>query len=256
MIRTIRQVSAGTLVRVPIYVVLFVLVEPLTLLAAELQLVVPPGYEHLEGNAIVGNSGVNTPFRAQFLHLASEFVGLPPGGAWLVGSNVRLDGSVTTPRTVSYANAIFRVSTTSRNTLSTVFADNIGPDETVVSAGLASTFYPADGPPGGPRGFGISERFQTPFFYDPSKGNLLFDFSSTSGFDVANPLDAVVAPTVRSVFNLDPASPTATYSERWALVRELAFVPEPSSFVMAATAAWWLGVRRRRASRLVLSGEM
>jgi hypothetical protein len=59
--------------------------------------------------------------------------------------------------------------------LSSTFADNIGPDETVVFQGktrIASRFKPG---PGNTRQFDIFVRFKHPFFYDPAQGNLLVD---------------------------------------------------------------------------------
>jgi hypothetical protein len=72
--------------------------------------------------------------------------------------------------------------------LSTVFAQNVGTDETVVFQGsldLASAF---SGPPGGPRDFDIVVPLQAPFLYDPGRGALLVDISNVSGAPAATVL--------------------------------------------------------------------
>jgi len=59
--------------------------------------------------------------------------------------------------------------------LSSTFADNIGPDETVVFQGktrIASRFKPG---PGNTKKFDVFVRFKHPFLYDPAQGNLLVD---------------------------------------------------------------------------------
>lgn len=67
---------------------------------------------------------------------------------------------------------------TSAQTLSATFADNVGPDNTVVYSGpLTLTTSSTGRLTGNPqRDFDYTITFQTPFTYDPSRGNLLLDF--------------------------------------------------------------------------------
>lgn len=76
------------------------------------------------------------------------------------------------------------MSTTMRdaNDTSLVFAENHGPDKTLVYDGSATMSTQATGSPGGPRDFDYTLDLQAPFFYDPSQGNLVIDFIFPSGF--------------------------------------------------------------------------
>ena len=59
--------------------------------------------------------------------------------------------------------------------LSSTFADNVGPDNTQVFSGpfqTAVTFT------GDPTNFEVVINFTTPFYYDPTKGNLLLDIAT------------------------------------------------------------------------------
>jgi hypothetical protein len=74
-------------------------------------------------------------------------------------------------------------------TLSTVFADNHGLDKTLVQNGLYRFSILGTGPPQGPRDFADGMRFQKPFYYDPSQGNLLIEHIwRTTGSPVPQPV--------------------------------------------------------------------
>ena len=75
------------------------------------------------------------------------------------------------------------LSTTPRSPdgLSVTFAQNVGPDDTVVYSGSLPMSSDFTGPPGGPKDFDMSVRLQTPFTYDPGAGNLLLEIRSFSG---------------------------------------------------------------------------
>ncbi len=64
--------------------------------------------------------------------------------------------------------------------LSTTFADNVGRDESVVYQGALPIFSMVDTTGGSWRDFDIAVNLQTPFLYDPSRGNLLLDITNPS----------------------------------------------------------------------------
>jgi hypothetical protein len=74
------------------------------------------------------------------------------------------------------------------------FAANLGPDNTLVLSHGPGPLWSSSGCAGpGPCPFDMAFTFTTPFSYDPSRGNLLFDFeitgyngSGTGEFDVQN----------------------------------------------------------------------
>jgi hypothetical protein len=61
------------------------------------------------------------------------------------------------------------------------FDANPGPDDTMVFKGAINVSSSFAGPPEGPKQFDISLPLTTPFYYDPTVGNLLLDFQNRSG---------------------------------------------------------------------------
>ena len=80
------------------------------------------------------------------------------------------------PSTNEYVE--IRLSTTSKTTddLSSFFAENIGDDETLVYSGELIFSTDGSGPVGGPKDFDYIVEFDEPFIYDPTAGNLLYEF--------------------------------------------------------------------------------
>ena len=98
------------------------------------------------------------------------------------GANVQ----VTVSTTQAYPNT-----TNSHALPSPTYANNMGPDATVVYKGTGSLSSPGCAAPG-PCPFDIPIPFSTPFTYDPSKGRFLIDVvSSASVGTVTGRLDAV-----------------------------------------------------------------
>jgi cell wall-associated NlpC family hydrolase len=94
------------------------------------------------------------------------------------------------------------LSTTSSgpNSLSSTFANNIGPDETLVYSGPLTLSTNSTSSNGTTADFDITIPLQTPFFYDPSKGNLLFDLKNPSAVSFLN------VPFSRTLFQGYPVS--------------------------------------------------
>jgi hypothetical protein len=130
------------------------------------------------------------PNRLQFLIPASDFVGLPASQRFLVALNFRGDRTQTQPVDRIFPDGEWWISTTNKTsaTLSTVFANNHGPNKTLVNDGLYRFPILGTGPPQGPRDFAEGVRFQKPFYYDPSQGNLLIEHIwRTTGSPVSQP---------------------------------------------------------------------
>src|SRR6266566_6460826 len=131
-----------------------------------------------------GNDASRLPFgylgevRYQQVYDASQFSLVPLGGAFLTRIFLIVDCSST--KTWLVTNLQVNVSTTAKgpDSLSPVFAENIGTDDIV-------TFGPGAYAPslaGCGNSFASAIEVNVPFFYDPTKGNLLFDLRS-SGID-------------------------------------------------------------------------
>jgi hypothetical protein len=222
-----------------------------TLASGELiRIVSPSAQENVEGDSSV--QPAPTPNKIQFLFPAADFAGLPANQRWLVAFNSRGDQLQTQTVEWNYPDIEIWASTTDKTsaTLSTVFSENHGPDKTLVHDGAYRLRILGSG---SPRDFADGMRFQTPFYYDPSQGNLLIeqihrapttpnpsprvDVQSTPGF-------AIVA----AGFNID-----ATVGTRFTglPVNQFEFaVPEPSALVLGGLACMCLIAWRRRNTNL------
>jgi hypothetical protein len=141
-----------------------------------LSIVVPTIYKETPGNS---SSGLfyEPQLRLQEVYAASLF---PPNPILIKGIRFRPKGSsfdTTVP------NFKVRLSTTTNqpNLLSATFASNLGTDATTVFEGNAKISSSFSDGTNGTKQFDIEIPFEHPFFYDPSMGNLLFDFVNASG---------------------------------------------------------------------------
>jgi hypothetical protein len=207
-----------------------------------IKIVSPSAQENVEGDGAVQPD--IAPGKIQRLYPASDFAGLPASQRWLVAFNHRGDQTQSEAVDWVFPDTEIWISTTDKtsDTLSTVFAENHGPDKTLVYDGALTQSILGTG---SPRDFADGMRFQTPFYYDPSQGNLLIerinrggslpdpsptvDVQSTSGF-------TVLAGNVGAV--------SGTLFSRLPLT-QFEFVPEPAGFVLGGTALLGLFVRRR-----------
>ena len=152
----------------------------------EVKIVVPNGWENIPGDSNSGSSWMGT-YRVQYLIPASQFNALPAGMNLITQIATRPDESVVSPITWTTSGFQFRLSTTTADTLSTTYADNVGSDELVVYSGDL-TCSTAGGPPG-VKDFDYVANLQTPFFYDRSRGNLLLEEIAPQGFDTPPRVD-------------------------------------------------------------------
>jgi hypothetical protein len=143
----------------------------------QIRIVLPPGFEDVEGDT-AADSGTFS-FRQQEIISSSHFQALPEGGAWLLGFADRADASTNGPVTLTWSDMKIEVWTSQRESLSPVFAENTGADAVTVLDGRVDLRYEINDE--GPNPFSGFWKFEKPFFYDPDKGNLIFDYVSYSG---------------------------------------------------------------------------
>jgi hypothetical protein len=183
-------------------------------------IVSPHGFEQTEGDSF-GVAPTNFR-RVQYLYPASDFSS-SVSQQQLVGIAWRPDES-TGPFTDSTTSVAVRVSSTSSTTLSTTFADNFGPDETLVFDGPITINTDAST---SPRAFDFAVEFQTPFTYDPKSGNLLVEFI-TSGFDVGGwRVDNQNLPSGPTLVSGNPSDTVAPNIFNTLAVMEFTFAPAP-----------------------------
>jgi hypothetical protein len=201
------------------------------------------------------NIGSNFTMRYQQVYNATDFRIRAPDGGYLTEIWFRPDAELGRLANTTLQSIQVNLSTTSRaaDSLSPLFADNIGLDETVV-------FGP--GPlrvlTGGTPSFDVSIRLTQPFLYDPHAGNLLLDIRNSGG-GVTTYLDAtgVVGDSVSRVYALGVGSASGT-ADTLGLVTGFSItpVPEPAGPLLFAAGllafsgyAWRRKDRARRALR-------
>jgi hypothetical protein len=140
------------------------------------EVVVPNAFAEQEGGLAFQN--LMDQHRVMLVYDASQFAAF--GGPILITElAIRPNSAQPGPGSVIEHNLRTFFSTTpmSPATLSPTFADNIGPDYTLVAGDAAATFITADQPgPGSTMAFDVTVPLETPFRYDPAAGNLLVEF--------------------------------------------------------------------------------
>ena len=145
--------------------------------------VVPNSLTAVDGNSSAETGGdPGGPVRYMQIFDASQFAG---SGPIHITQFANRPDAIPGPSGPRFPTLQIFVSTTTRTVagLSTTFANNTGLDNTLVFSGpltLATANLPG---PGNTKQFDIVFPFTTPFFYDPSAGNLLIDLrlSSSTG---------------------------------------------------------------------------
>lgn len=201
-----------------------------------LQVVVPGGLANVGGNSSSADLFLNGPARMVQVYSASEF-SLAAPAVRIDAISFRLDENTGQSFVGLWPSVAIVLSTTTRSpdSLSPVFDDNAGTDNTFVFGGPLGIV--ANNAPG-VRPFQIRIPFSTPFLYDPSKGNLALDivtFGSTSVL-----LDAQLASgdTVGRVYG-DGLS--GTVDSLGMITRfDLTLVPEPSTLALTVVGAFVL----------------
>ena len=113
--------------------------------------------------------------------------------------------------------------------LFTTFDDNVGGDEVVVYRGALTMTSSVTGP--GPYDFDLVISLQTPFLYDPTAGNLLFELRNYSGespfngfLDAENTFGDAISRVDSSSFPSDPETATGNAGSL-GLVTLFTFIP-------------------------------
>jgi hypothetical protein len=213
-----------------------------------IRMVSPAAAENIEGNT--SRTPRLVSHRLQWLFPASDFADLPETHRLITAFNLRADRTQTQPGALNFGSERIWMSTTRINSLTSVFDNNQGPDKTLVHDGPMSFPLLPFGSGPGPARFIDGISLQTPFFYDPSQGNLLIErivFANSPSGSVAS-VDLQSTPEVRIVV-VDNPSGTAGGLSNAAPVVQFQFVPEPATFVLACCGLICLVVWQRKVGR-------
>jgi hypothetical protein len=142
------------------------------------------------------------------------------------------------------------MSTTPLNMLTNVFDNNHGADRTLVHDGPLPFRLLTTGPANGPKDFAPGPRLDTPFDYDPSKGNLLVDrLTFQTNPSARATIDTHNTPQARILLRSgNPNNPTGEFTLEAAVLR-FEFVPEPSAILLTGLAFVCLLASHRECAR-------
>ncbi len=219
-------------------------------------IVTPPEYENVEGRTRTSSDDMGIRF--QQLIGASSFGALPAGGVWIRGFRFRLDSVGSSGSgTISGAEVSFSTTKKTTDSLSALYAENIGADNQVFIARSTTLDYQSGLriSPGGPQEFsgllsgeGVQNETSKGFFYNPANGNLLIDFKDfgiRTGSLRNFLLDAVTLPGSSSVQLLSPSDPINGRLFPKALIMSFEYeVPEPSAGLLLVAGIGVLGISR------------
>jgi hypothetical protein len=146
--------------------------------------VYPNAYEQTEGEGSAIPNFLDTPFKMQQVFTADQFGALEDKPYLLTHYALRPDKGLSGPTTVTVDDMQIRISVAQRTPggLSMAFSENVGANEQIVWDGPMTFHTEGAGPATGPKGFDYLIELQRPYLYDPSDGNLLFEYISYSGF--------------------------------------------------------------------------
>jgi hypothetical protein len=207
-----------------------------------------------------GNSNNDWPFaialRYQQVYAASQFA----DSGLITRIAFRPDATFGGAFSEMIANIEIDLSTTSATPdgLSSTLASNVGADDKVVYTGALVISTSFTGPPAGPKAFDIIIDLTTPFFYNPSLGNLLLDVRNFSGPVTClsgfctDALDAEATPgdSVSRIWSPIGDRSFPVGQDTGGLVTQFTIVPEPGTFGLLAISILWLivgGLNRVRA---------
>jgi len=152
--------------------------------AAEIKIASPSAYRNREGERCFCDDS-SPSYRYQQVFPAADFAALGNQPHWIVGFGPRADQSVTSLHTAFLPDNYVRLATTQKEpgNQSLVFDANFGSDVSPFYSGSLTMVADVRGSGAGPNGFYRADfpAGVTPFLYDPSQGNLLFDFIARQG---------------------------------------------------------------------------
>jgi len=235
------------------WLLLLAAVGPFYLFAAAANTIVSPGADA----SVEGSSNNGYPFNLSFFDLtsmryqqvfnSSEF-GAAGGPMLITGIAFRPDtGGSAFSSTLSSVRIDLSTTSVNASTLGSVFASNVGANNTVVFNGALSLSSAYTGPVGGPKNFDIVITLATPFLYNSANGNLLLDVRNFGGGGTTQ-FDSDVLPPTQRVWAGAVGDAAGTNVGDTGLITQFVYtaVPEPQILSLAALGLVAMAARRLR----------
>jgi hypothetical protein len=208
-----------------------------------IQFVSPTSLAAAEGNSSVSDLFVNGGARMMQVYSAADFTFNAPTGR-IDAISFRLDGGGSQGFVGTWPSVAVYLSTTSQSpdSLSPVYSANHGADSRLVFGSQLSMALTDIS--GTPRSFELRIPFTTPFFYDPSKGNLAVDIVTFGTQTLTLDGQFTVGDSVSRVFG--PNSASGTVDTKGLVTRfDITPIPEPSLGFFVIIPLLLLAMRRR-----------
>jgi hypothetical protein len=213
-----------------------------------IRIVSPPSAANSEGDSSI--TPPRTPLRIQYLIPASDFAGLPASHRYIASFNFRSDSTQTQPVDWTMPHEQIWMSTTSANSLTSAFDANHGSNKELVFDGTFTYPFLGSGPAAGPRPFADGTRLQTPFYYDPSQGNLVIelrDFDKNYPVPASIDVATITSANIRTLLNEgNPNAATGLLVPNVVAPMQFEFVvPEPTTVALIGLALACAAIFRR-----------
>lgn len=198
-------------------------------------------------NNLIPFDSWTTGLRYQQRTSASEF-GLLTDPSYINAIAFRRDANFTLPAfNFNYSSITLGLSTLT-SSLTNNFAANRGRDFTIVYSGSLNVSVPGVTSGIGPNSFNFIISFQTPFFYDPSQGDLLWELQNFGTYSGTEQLILDYIPSTTPILDrLYATSPMATTgtTQSSGLVTRFT-IPEPTTLGFVSFGLAGLSFQRRR----------
>jgi hypothetical protein len=211
-----------------------------------IRVVVPNNLESSEGNTIASFpfDCFNGSMRYQQVYAASHFSAISNAGGFINSISYRLDSPCLTGDGQVIPSLQIDLSTTSKapDSLSPVFAENVGVNDTIVRGPGSLTMSSSCSPGTKPQSFQLLIQFDRPFFYDPSAGNLLLDVRNYSGPQPDNSCiyidgENAIGDSISSILSFDVNASAASDISSLGFVNRFEIIPIPRLKIAQTTNA-------------------